>query len=80
MKFSKQGFLTLNPPQRAAAEQIHGPILILAGAGTGKTRTLTYRVARIAAMGCAPERIMLVTFTNRAAREMRGAIPGEFDE
>jgi DNA helicase-2/ATP-dependent DNA helicase PcrA len=60
----------LNPQQRAVVEADSGKILVLAGAGTGKTRTLTYRVARLIGGGCPPERIMLVTFTNRAAREM----------
>ncbi|EDM76831.1 UvrD/REP helicase [Plesiocystis pacifica SIR-1] len=60
----------LNPQQRAVVEAPAGKILVLAGAGTGKTRTLTYRVAKLVAGGCQPERIMLVTFTNRAAREM----------
>ncbi|PRQ03698.1 ATP-dependent DNA helicase PcrA [Enhygromyxa salina] len=60
----------LNPQQRAVVEAPAAKILVLAGAGTGKTRTLTYRVARLVAGGCPPERIMLVTFTNRAAREM----------
>ena len=60
----------LNPQQRAVVEAPPGEILVLAGAGTGKTRTLTYRVARLVAGGCPPEQIMLVTFTNRAAREM----------
>lgn len=60
----------LNPQQRAVVEAPPGELLVLAGAGTGKTRTLTYRVARLIAAGCKPERAMLVTFTNRAAREM----------
>src|SRR5262249_55479020 len=66
----------LNPQQRAAVEAPPGKLLILAGAGTGKTRTLTYRVAKLVAGGCPPERIMLVTFTNRAAREMVGRVEG----
>jgi DNA helicase-2/ATP-dependent DNA helicase PcrA len=64
----------LNPQQRAVVEAPPGELLILAGAGTGKTRTLTYRVARLIAAGCKPERTMLVTFTNRAAREMVGRV------
>lgn len=60
----------LNPQQRAVVEAPPGEILVLAGAGTGKTRTLTYRVARLVGGGCPPEQIMLVTFTNRASREM----------
>jgi len=60
----------LNPQQRAVVEAKAGPLLVIAGAGTGKTRTLTYRVARLVAAGCPPERILLCTFTNRAAREM----------
>ncbi len=60
----------LNPQQRAVVEADPGEILVIAGAGTGKTRTLTYRVAKLVGGGCKPEEIMLVTFTNRAAREM----------
>jgi DNA helicase-2/ATP-dependent DNA helicase PcrA len=65
------GFLDdLNPEQRAVAETINGPMLVVAGAGTGKTRALTYRAAHLMRTGIAPERLMLLTFTNRAAREM----------
>ncbi len=60
----------LNPEQRAAATHAAGPLLILAGAGTGKTTTLCSRVAWLVAGGVAPERILLLTFTRRAAREM----------
>ena len=60
----------LNPEQAAAAMYGEGPLLIVAGAGTGKTRTLVYRVAHLLATGTAPERILLLTFTRRAAHEM----------
>jgi ATP-dependent DNA helicase UvrD/PcrA len=60
----------LNPEQRVAATHPGGPLLILAGAGTGKTTTLCARVAWLVSEGVAPERIMLLTFTRRAAREM----------
>jgi DNA helicase II / ATP-dependent DNA helicase PcrA len=62
----------LNPEQRAAATHPGGPLLILAGAGTGKTTTLAARVAWLIGQGAAPERLLLVTFTRRAAREMLG--------
>jgi DNA helicase-2/ATP-dependent DNA helicase PcrA len=60
----------LNPVQRAAVLAAGGPILIIAGAGSGKTRTLTYRAARLIAEGLDPRELLLCTFTNRAAREM----------
>jgi DNA helicase II / ATP-dependent DNA helicase PcrA len=60
----------LNPEQAAAATHPGGPLLILAGAGTGKTTTLCSRVAWLVSDGVAPERILLLTFTRRAAREM----------
>ena len=60
----------LNPQQAAAATHKDGPLLIIAGAGTGKTRTLVYRVAHLIERGVAAERILLLTFTRRAAQEM----------
>jgi len=60
----------LNPAQYEAATSTSGPHLIIAGAGTGKTRTITYRVAYLVELGVKPESILLLTFTRRAAQEM----------
>ncbi len=63
-------FIKLNPAQRAAACHGNGPLLILAGAGTGKTNTLAHRVAHLVLEGANPQRILLLTFSRRAALEM----------
>jgi len=69
----------LNPEQHDAATHEDGPMLILAGAGTGKTRTITARIAWLVGCGADPSKVLAVTFTNKAAREMKERIAGMVD-
>ncbi|MBN1103665.1 MAG: DUF3553 domain-containing protein [Deltaproteobacteria bacterium] len=70
----------LNPSQLKAVMTLDGPLLVIAGAGSGKTRTLVYRVARLVESGVAPDQILLLTFTRKAAGEMLERAAGLADE
>jgi DNA helicase-2/ATP-dependent DNA helicase PcrA len=69
-------YAELNPQQRDAVLSGDGPLLVVAGAGSGKTKTLAFRVARLISTGTDPDRIMLLTFTRRAAKEMLSRAAG----
>ena len=65
---------SLNKEQRAAVQQIDGPLLIMAGAGSGKTKALTCRIAYMLEKGIDPHKILAITFTNKAANELKARL------
>ncbi len=73
-------FAELNQAQAEAAGIVEGPVLVIAGAGTGKTRTLIHRLVRLVNTGISPQSILLLTFTRRAAQEMINITSCDFKE
>jgi len=74
MDFGQRLTTELNEAQAAAAGHVNGPLMVIAGAGSGKTRVLTYRIAHLVHSGIEPHHILSLTFTNKAAKEMKDRI------
>jgi DNA helicase-2/ATP-dependent DNA helicase PcrA len=76
----EEHLIGLNTPQKEAATHTNGPLLIIAGAGAGKTKTITHRIVNLIKNGISPDKILAVTFTNKAAKEMKERILKEMDK